>query len=108
MLRRNVGYPEIAHIESSSRVPLTGTNEVVTLSRIVEAQHASGVQGDVPVIVELGRGAGGEYPEAPGHAEVHDQAAGVEADQQVFSTAIDAADDLPGERGLEAGLDGPA
>ncbi len=32
MLRRNVGYPEIAHIESSSRVPLTGTNEVVTLN----------------------------------------------------------------------------
>jgi len=27
MLKQNVGYPEIAHIESSSRVPLAGTNK---------------------------------------------------------------------------------
>jgi len=27
MLRQNVGYPEIAHIESSPRVPLAGTNK---------------------------------------------------------------------------------
>ena len=32
MMRRNVPYPEIARIESSSGVPLTGTNEVVTLN----------------------------------------------------------------------------
>ena len=27
MLRQNVGYPEIAHIESSSRVPLAGSKQ---------------------------------------------------------------------------------
>jgi transposase len=32
MMRQKVGYPEIAHIESSSGVPLTGTHEVVTLN----------------------------------------------------------------------------
>ncbi len=32
MMRQNVGYPEIARIESSSRVPLTGTSQVVTLN----------------------------------------------------------------------------
>ena len=32
MMRQKVAYPEIAHIESSSRVPLTGTKEVVTLN----------------------------------------------------------------------------
>ena len=31
MLRQNVGYPEIVHIESSSRVPLTGRCQVATL-----------------------------------------------------------------------------
>ena len=37
MLRRNVGYPEIAHIESSSRVPLAGVkqaDELIERSRI--------------------------------------------------------------------------
>jgi transposase len=32
MLRQNVGYPEIARIESSSGVPLTGASQVVTLN----------------------------------------------------------------------------
>ena len=32
MLRQNVGYPEIVHIESSSRVPLTGRCQVATLN----------------------------------------------------------------------------
>ena len=32
MLRQNVGYPEIARIESSPRVPLTGRCQVVTLN----------------------------------------------------------------------------
>lgn len=32
MLRQNISYPEIAHIESSSRVPLIGTKQVVTLN----------------------------------------------------------------------------
>jgi len=32
MLKQNVGYPEIAHIESSSRVPLTGSSQVETLN----------------------------------------------------------------------------
>lgn len=32
MLRQNVGYPEIALIESSSRVPLTGRGHVATLN----------------------------------------------------------------------------
>jgi len=32
MLRQNVAYPEIAHIESNSRVPLTGSRQVVKLS----------------------------------------------------------------------------
>jgi transposase len=32
MLRQNVGYPEIARIESSSGVPLTGKSQVVTLN----------------------------------------------------------------------------
>lgn len=32
MLRQNVGYPEIALIESSSRVPLTGGSHVATLN----------------------------------------------------------------------------
>lgn len=32
MLRQNVGYPEIAHIESSSRVPLRGTSHLATLN----------------------------------------------------------------------------
>jgi transposase len=32
MMRQNVGYPEIAFIESSPRVPLTGSSQVVTLN----------------------------------------------------------------------------
>jgi transposase len=32
MMRQNVGYPEIARIESSSRVPLTGTSQVAMLN----------------------------------------------------------------------------
>jgi hypothetical protein len=32
MLRHNVGYPEIALIESSSRVALIGLSQVVTLN----------------------------------------------------------------------------
>lgn len=32
MLRQNVGYPEIARIESSSRVPLAGTEKAATLN----------------------------------------------------------------------------
>jgi transposase len=32
MLKQNVGYPEIARIESSPRVPLTGRNQVATLN----------------------------------------------------------------------------
>ena len=32
MLRQNVGYPEIAHIESSPRVPLAGTNKAEGLN----------------------------------------------------------------------------
>lgn len=32
MLKQNIGYPEIAHIESSSGVPLTGTKQVVILN----------------------------------------------------------------------------
>lgn len=32
MLRQNVGYPEIAHIESSPRVPLIGASQIVTLN----------------------------------------------------------------------------
>lgn len=32
MLKQNVGYPEIAHIESSSRVPLRGKSHLATLN----------------------------------------------------------------------------
>ena len=32
MLRQNVGYPEIALIESSPRVPLIGASQIVTLN----------------------------------------------------------------------------
>lgn len=39
MLRQNVGYPEIARIESSSRVPLTGSSQVVTLNERSRIQH---------------------------------------------------------------------
>lgn len=39
MLRQNVGYPEIARIESSSRVPLAGTKKAVTLNERSRIQH---------------------------------------------------------------------
>ena len=39
MLRQNVGYPEIARIESSSRVPLTGGSHVVTLNEPSRTQQ---------------------------------------------------------------------
>lgn len=39
MLRQNLGYPEIARIESSSRVPLTGSSQVVTLNERSRIQH---------------------------------------------------------------------
>jgi transposase len=39
MLKQNVGYPEIAHIESSSRVPLTGRCQVATLNERSRIQH---------------------------------------------------------------------
>jgi hypothetical protein len=32
MLRQNVGYPEIARIESSPRVALIGASQIVTLN----------------------------------------------------------------------------
>ena len=39
MLRQNVGYPEIARIESSSGVPLTGKSQVATLNERSRIQH---------------------------------------------------------------------
>ena len=39
MLRQNVGYPEIAHIESSSRVPLRGENHLAELNERSRIQH---------------------------------------------------------------------
>jgi len=39
MMRQNVGYPEIARIESSPRVPLTGKSQVVTLNERSRIQH---------------------------------------------------------------------
>jgi len=39
MLRQNVAYPEIARIESSSRVPLAGTNEAETLNERSRTPH---------------------------------------------------------------------
>lgn len=39
MLRQNVGYPEIARIESSSGVPLTGKCQVATLNERSRIQH---------------------------------------------------------------------
>ena len=39
MMRQKVGYPEIAHIESSSGVPLTVTKEVVTLNERSRIRH---------------------------------------------------------------------
>lgn len=39
MLRQNVGYPEIARIESSSGVPLTGASQVAMLNERSRIQH---------------------------------------------------------------------
>ena len=39
MLKQNVGYPEIAHIESSSRVPLRGESHLATLNEPSRIQH---------------------------------------------------------------------
>lgn len=39
MLKQKVGYPEIAHNESSSRVPLTGANQVEGLNERSRIQH---------------------------------------------------------------------
>jgi transposase len=39
MLRQNVGYPEIARIESSSRVPLAGTKKAATLNERSRTQQ---------------------------------------------------------------------
>jgi len=39
MLRQNVGYPEIALIESSSRVPLRGESHLVTLNERSRTQQ---------------------------------------------------------------------
>ncbi len=39
MLRQNVGYPEIAHIESSPRVPLVGASQTDELNGRSRIQH---------------------------------------------------------------------
>ena len=39
MLRQNVGYPEIAHIESSSRVPLAGNTAAAMLNERSRTRH---------------------------------------------------------------------
>jgi transposase len=39
MLRQNVGYPEIALVESSSRVPLAGTEKAATLNERSRTRH---------------------------------------------------------------------
>jgi len=39
MMRQNVGYPEIAHIESSSRVPLIGSAQIEGLVERSRIQH---------------------------------------------------------------------
>lgn len=39
MLKQNVAYPEIAHIESSSRVPLRGEHHLATLNERSRIQH---------------------------------------------------------------------
>jgi hypothetical protein len=39
MLKQNVSYPEIAGIESSSGVPLTGQSQVATLNERSRIPH---------------------------------------------------------------------
>jgi hypothetical protein len=76
--------------------------------RVVEAQALAGIEHEVVVVVQQPRRTGRHDAQAAGHAEVRDQRAALELDQQVLGPAVHVEHALPGDLPRELGLDGPA
>ena len=77
-------------------------------ARVVEAQHAAGIEGDVDVVMRAHRRVIRQHPQAAGHAQVEQGAAHGGVQQQVLGTPADALDVLFGQQFLDLARDRPA
>ena len=77
-------------------------------ARIVEAQHLPSIQKNIPMIVHPRRHRGGQHPQTSRHAEMQNQGARIERDQNVLGAPRDAAHRLMAYRLLEICRDRPA
>ncbi len=75
---------------------------------IVEPQATTGIEQQVVVIVRQQRRGRVEHAQAAGHAEMQDQAAVVQVDDQVLGAATDVADALAGDSRRQPCVDAPA
>ena len=73
-------------------------HEAAETARIVEPKRAAAVEVHVDVIVRAGRQRRRQVAQAARHAEMHEQRAGVGAEQQVFGAPLEAADARVRER----------
>src|SRR5690606_21838344 len=81
-------------------------------SRVGQAQYArraaAALQGDVDVVVRAGRSVGRQHPQAAGHAQVEQGAAGAGVEQQVLGAPAHGVDALPRQVSPDLGRDRPA
>ena len=75
---------------------------------VVEPQATTGIEQQVVVIVRQQRRGRVEHPQAAGHAEVQDQAAVVQVDDQVLGAATDVPDALACDSRRHPCVDAPA
>ncbi len=69
---------------------------------IVKSQNPAALHSHVPVIMSARRRIGFDQAQAARHAEMQDQGAGVESDQNVFRASVDAAHGAAANGGFEA------
>src|SRR5580700_12227361 len=71
--------------------------EAAEAARIVEAQRQPGIEHQVEMVVGEARGTGGHGAQIARHAQMHEQRAGLESQQQVLGAPSGAQDTLPGD-----------
>src|ERR1700722_18534495 len=76
--------------------------------RVVKSQYPAAIHVHVPVIMGFRRSAGLDQAQASRHAEMQDQRAGVEADEDVLGSPIDTPNRMSLNGGFEVRRYGPA
>ena len=80
-------------------------------ARVVQAQHLAAfraIHHQVEVVVLARLDSRRQHAQMAGHAQVHDQGAVLEADQQVFAAAVGVRDAASGQQFRQARREGPA